>query len=191
MAGEAAEDVKVEGEEDLEADIKEEDEAEEEVPLRPSAKKSNADFARERLALKEKKEVKEEDEELTPKARKLIEDAVGKAVAPLQDELAVRDYFAGHPDDRKFEKKARARFEAWGTVPIEEVLKTLRPSEDVEEKEKAEDKAKRGSIKGSTQRPKEETVATTQAELKKVYEGIKRGGAERAAAVRSLGIKTE
>ena len=192
MADESDEIVKNdEVEEDGEADETEEEEksAEDEdvVPLRKSVK-TNADFARERIALKGKKGAeKSDDEELTPGAQKLIEREVAKRLAPMEDKLAFRDYFAAHPDDRKYEAKALKRFEAWGTVPIEEVMKTLRPETDAEEKSKAEDKAKRGSIRGATQRKGEEQVASTEADFKKVYENVKRG--KTGEALKQLGVK--
>lgn len=186
MAGEAVED-EVQDEEDLGADTKEEDKADEEVPVRKSAK-TNADFARQRVALKEKKsDEKEEEAELTPQARKLIEEEVRKATAPLEDQLAFRDWFAEHPEDRKFEKKAKARFEAWQNVPVSEVMKTLRAETSPEEKEKAEEKATRGSMKGGTQRAKEEPVASTQKDFEEIYKNVKRG--ETGQALKKLGIK--
>lgn len=192
MAGESDEIVKDdEIEEDGEVDETEEEKKstkdDEEVPLRKSVK-TNADFARERIALKGKKEPDkpDDDEELTLKAQKLIEREVEKRLAPMQDKLDFRDYFVAHPDDRKYEKQALKRFEAWGTVPIEEVMKTLRPQVDAEEKSKAEDKARRGSIKGSTVRKGEEKVATTEADMKEVYNKVKQG--KTGEALKALGI---
>jgi hypothetical protein len=175
--------------EKVEEDKTSDDKDEEVVPVRKSVLN-----AQRRIIEKQNKKLQDtskednSDEELTPKARKLIEEAVSRAVSPLQDELSVRDWFANHPEDRKFEKKARARFEAWENVPIEEVMKTLRPTGiEPEEKAKAEEKVTRNSIKGSSGKAKEETVATTQAELKKVYQQVKSG--DKSGALRALGIK--
>lgn len=169
--------------------VEPEDEKKEDVPLRSkpwTTRQERAEFFKNKNA-KESKEKTDDDEiELTPKVQKLIEEQVGKHIAPLQDELAFRDYFSSHPEDKKFEKQARARYDAWSGVPIEEVMKTLRPDSSKEDKDKAEDKVNRGSMKGGTNRPTEEKVATTKAELEAIYKGIKRGEPGQAA---KLGIK--
>lgn len=173
-----------------EEDEKAEDKDEEVVPVRKStinAQRRIIEKQGKKLAEKTSKDDKSDDDdsELTPKARRLIEDEVDRRVAPLQDELAFRDYFAAHPEDRKYQKQARARFDAWGNVPIEEVMKTLRSSVDADEKSKAQDKANRGSMKGGTAR-QETKVAQTQKELEEVYRKVKRG--ESGAALRDLGV---
>lgn len=189
MAESTVDDVKVEDENDSEGEGEEEkeptDKEEEVVPVRKSVIN-----AQRRIIEKQGKKLaetsKDDDEELTPQARKLIEQEVAKATGPLHDELAFRDYFSQHPEDRKFEKQARARFDAWGSVPIEEVMKTLRVSTS-EDRTKAEEKVTRATIKGGTTRPTEERVASTEADFKKVYEQVKRG--DKSSALKALGIK--
>lgn len=164
------------------------DKEEEVVPVRKSVINAQRRIIEKQAKQLDKtsKDDESDDSELTPKARKLIEDEVEKRVAPFKDELAFRDYFSEHPEDKKFEKQARARFDAWGNVPIEEVMKTLRAPVSTEEKSKAEDKAARGSMKGGTARARETTTATTEADFTKVYENVKRG--KTGEAVKMLGV---
>ena len=173
---------------DTEVDKKTDDKEDEVVPVRKSVINAQRRIIESQAKKLEKtsKDEEDSDEELTPKARKLIEQEVDRRVAPLQDELAFRDYFASHPEDRKFEAQARKRFDAWGTVPVEEVMKTLRPTVNVEEREKAIEKVQRNSLKGSTVRKGEEQVATTEADYKDIYQKVKRG--ETGAALKKLGL---
>lgn len=177
MADESDEVVKDdEVEEDLGADDKEEEEADEEVPVR----KGNADFARTRIALKESKKEKEsDDEELTDKAQKLIEAEVDKRVAHvtsgLENKMLLRDYLSEHPEHKKYEGKAQKYMAAHPTLVVEDIFKIVAPSVEPEEREKAIDKAKRGEVKGGTVRKGETTVAKTEADFKKIYQGVKRG----------------
>lgn len=197
MADKSAEDEKiVEGEEDLEdtdeeEDKVDEDEEKEKVPVRG---KSNADFARTRIAIKGKKETKESDdegEELTDKAQKLIDDEVKRRVAPivsdLENKMLLRDYLGEHPEHRKYAGRAGKYMVAHPTLTVEDIFKILAPSVEPEEKEKAIDKANRGSIKGSTVRKGEEKTATTEADMKEVYKNVKRGNTKEA--LKSLGLK--
>lgn len=174
-----------------EAPEKEEEveEKEEEVPVRNVINAQRRIIEKQQKALGEKgkkEEVEEEGEELTPQARKLIASEIAKGLAPLNDEIAFRDYFSEHPEDKKYQKQARARFDAWENVPIEEVMKTLRTTIDPKEREKAEERAARASIKGSTVRKGEEQVASTEKDFQEVYKNVKRGNTSQA--LKSLGI---
>lgn len=170
---------------------KKETEGEEEPPTRSkpwSNREERAEFfsKKDKGTKKETKKSDDEPEELTPQARKLIEQEVERRTAPLRDEIAFRDYFGEHPEDKKFQAAAKKRYEAWPNTPIEEIMKTLRPSTSTEEKSKAEEKATRGSMKGGTARAQEGKVATTQKEFEQIYKDVKRGN--RAAGVKALGI---
>ncbi len=170
-------------------EVKEPRDGEDVVPLKPwQNRKERAEFFKNKNADRKSEEKSDDDEELSPKARKLIDERVAAAVGPLQDELSVRDWFAAHPEDKKFEKQARARYEAWRNVPIAEVMKTLRTPTQ-EGREQAEEKVRRNSIKGGSGKAKEETVASTMDDYKKVYQNVKRGN--RGEALRQLGIKPE
>lgn len=168
-------------------EVEEKEEKVEEVPVRKNVVNAQRRIIEKQQKKIDQKEEKEEDgEELTPQARKLIEAEIAKAVGPLNDEIAFRDYFSEHPEDKKYQKSARARFDAWGNVPIEEVMKTLRTAIDPKEQEKAIERAQRGSIKGNTVRKGEEKVATTQKEFEEVYRNVKRG--DTGSALKALGI---
>ena len=94
---------------DVEEEKKSDDKDEDVVPVRKSVLN-----AQRRIIEKQGKKLAEsenEDEELTPNARKLIQDAVDKAVAPLNDEIAFRDYFSEHPEDKKPDTKPHPRFD--------------------------------------------------------------------------------
>lgn len=188
MAGESVEDEKVQDEEVLEADDKEEEEADEEVPVR----KGNADYARTRIALKgAKKDAKEsDDEELTEKAQKLIEEEVKKRLAPLtsdlENKMILRDYLADHPEHKKFESRAQKYMVAHPTLTVGDIFKILAPGVDPAERAKAEEKAARGSIKGTTVRKGEEKTASTEADFKQVYKNVKSGNTKEA--LKQLGI---
>lgn len=175
------------------------EEKDEEVPVRSkpwSNREARKEFFQAKKAEKQSKEEKsdDEDEELTPQARKVLERELEKRLNPVQsevsqlrDELAFRDYFVAHPEDRKYQKQAKARFEAWKDVPIEEVMKTIRPSVSAEDKSSAEDKAKRGSMKGGSVRTQEGAgIAKTRKELEEVYRNVKRGN--KGEALKALGI---
>jgi len=193
MADETIEDEKSEDEEDVESDVDEEEEesdekeADEEDDEPPTRNTVNA---QRRIIEKQKKELsKKSSETLTPAAEKLIADEVAKRVAPLQDELNFRDYFSSHPEDKKFEKAAKKRFEAWPNTPIEEIMKTLRPGISAEERKAAEEKAKKGSMKGGTNRETEEEPGQpkTQKENEAIYKKVKRGDTK--GALKDLGIQ--
>ena len=81
---------------DTEVDKKTDDKEDEVVPVRKSVINAQRRIIESQAKKLEKTSKEEEDfdEELTPKARKLIEQEVDRRVAPLQDELAFRDYFA-------------------------------------------------------------------------------------------------
>lgn len=194
MAEDTAEDLQEETLEDQDEndgaaeDAEEEKESEEEevVPVR-----KNVVSAQRRIIEKQRKELDKKEEELTPQAQALIEkqlEPLKKQIGTLSDELSFRDYFRDHPEDRKFEKQARARFDAWNNVPIEEILKTLRQSSS-EDKQSAEEKAKRGRIGGSSKRSQEgEGIAKTEAELKKVYQDRRSGKISSGEVLKKLGI---
>lgn len=189
MADESVEDVKVEDEEDVEATDSEEEKVDEEVPVR----KGNADFARTRIALKESKKGKESDDDeevLTDKASKLIQEEVDKRVAQktgdLENRMMLRDYLSEHPEHKKYEEKARKYMTAHPTLVVEDIFKIVAPAIDPEEREKALDKAKRGEVKGGTIRKGESKVASTEEDYKKIYQSVKRG--ERGQAEK-LGVK--
>lgn len=196
MAEETVEEVKTsEDEEDLDADVEEEDKkSDAEIPIRKTLVKTNADFARNRIAIKGNKESKDSDEEeLTSQARNLIEAEVNKRLAPLtqdiETKLLVTNYLAVHPEDKKFEGRASKYLSVHPTLTVEDAfaLAGRKPVVDADEKEKAEDKISRASMKGTTARPKEgEGIAKTKKDFEEVYRSVKRG--ETGQALKKLGV---
>lgn len=189
---EAEEDVEEEdpkagqGEEDGEPD---DDGKDDDPPVRQS---SNAFFARGRIIKKQQKalngkEPKGEEEEgeleLTPQARQLIEAHLAPVVKNLQsltDQAELREYLADHPEHKKFTAAAVKRMQAWPNVPVAEIFKTLTYGQSAkakdEEKRAAEEKARRGELKGSGARPDDEPgLPSTQEDMKKLYKRAKRG----------------
>lgn len=199
MAGETVEDEVLDEKDDEATEVEEEivDDDEDDIPVRGA---KNAAFARQRIASKEAKkhfEKEETDEELTANAAKLIEKEVDKRVSErisvLELRTEVKDYLLDNPDDKKFEKRAIAYMQAHPTLTVEDAFQLAGKSKtqiDPEAKAKAEKKVAEGSVKGGTVRPKEEKIATTEADFKKIHEMRKSGDpAKRAEAMRLLGIK--
>ena len=182
MAGESV----VENDEEvLEADVEEEGEesVEEKVPTRNSA----AFFIGKRQGKREAKqelegEEKESDEaELTPKARTAIQ----KELAPIiqlqkkqADDLDLREHFAAHPEDKKYEKAIRRRMEEWDKVPVSEIAKTLKfGTEQVERTEKKKEAVERtrGSRLSGTSAREEEVALPTAEQHKEIYARMRKG----------------
>lgn len=183
------EDVTLE-DDDEDAEVEEEEKADEEDEKDPPVRKSSAFFAQRRIIAKKDKEIeklkagkgeeKDEDIELTPGARSLIQKELQPVVDSLKsqsDEIELRGYLQDHPEHKKFEKAARKRIEAWTNVPIEDIFKTLTygqaGKEKTEEKTKAIDKAKSNRLPGSSARATEPKLPTTQKEFKEIYDKVK------------------
>lgn len=180
-----------EEEEDSEEEDEDDKEDEDPVPVR-----SNVQNAQRRIIEKQAKKLAEGSSEgLSPQAKALIDQELAplrNQITGLTDELSFRDYFRDHPEDAKFEKAARKRFEAWKDVPIAEIMKTLRPAANTQGKKDAEDKAAKGRINGATNRPQEDAgIAKTEAQFKKLYQNRKSGKISSADVLKALGVSPQ
>ena len=169
----------------------EEKKGEEETPD-PSVRKSAAFFAQRRIIKKQEREIArvkedEEDEnaeeaEPQQETRKLIEEHLQPIVETLKsqvDEAELREHLAGHPEHKKFEGAARKRMIAWPNVPVSEIFKTITfgtsDASKQEAKAKAEEKARKAALGGSSARAEEGGLPTTQKEMEDAYKRVKRG----------------
>ena len=174
-------DEKVLDEKDESDDIEEEkSEGEDDAPIRKSA----AFFAQRRIIEKQKKEIeqlKEDDVELTSSAR----DAIRKELSPVidtmrkqADDLEIREHIARHPEDEKIEKAIRRRAEAWPTVPISEIAKTIKfgtEQKQREDKKKEVVEKSEGKKLGGSGARAEEPSLPTQADHAEIYKRMRRG----------------
>lgn len=186
---EKADDVVVE-DEVVEEEV--EEEKEEPIEEEPPIRKSSAFFAQRRIIEKQGKQIEKlksekggegDDEEnaLTPEARKLIQREIEpfKEVLKSQaDELEVREYLADHPEDKKLESAIRKRMAVWGGVPVSEIAKTLKFGQANkkidDEKAEAQGKIKGKSLKGTSARAQEAKLPSTPAEMRAIYERVKK-----------------
>ena len=173
-------------ENDLETDTEEEEEEESEVEEKAPVRSSAAYFIGKRQGKREAKEElegeeKDGDTELTPKARTAIQ----KELAPIiqlqkknADELDLREHFALHPEDKKYEKAIRRRMEDWDKVPVGEIAKTVKFGKDQEErsekKKEAVERSKGSRMSGTSAREEEVSLPTAE-QHKDIYAHIKKG----------------
>ncbi len=185
-ADQKVEDAGSETEEEVEEKA-EERPKEEEIPVRQkpwSNRQERAEFFKSK-GKKEKDEGEEEDEELTPAAARAVQRELKKALDPFTEVISraqadsdINSYLAGNPNFRKYEAQARKWMEKHPTLTAESafLLATKgKVEEDKEAKERDEEKAKRGSLGGGTVRKEVSALPTTEAEMKKAYELVKRG----------------